>query len=837
MNAAVAWQLLRAGVATNRLRLALTLACIALGVALAGAVHTIHASALAEIDRAARALSGKAELEIRGPRSGFDDALFARIAARPEVAAASPIVEIAAALPAGKTIRVLGIDPLRAIELLPAFVLEAGSTGSPEAARLLDADSVWLSPRAAARLQLRTGGTLRLAAGSGARELKVAGVLTGLDPGAEAAVLDIAAAQSHFGRVGVLSRIEVRLKAGVDEARWRREIAALLPAGVTIAQAASVSGRATEITRAYRVNLDALALVALATGAFLVFSTLALQAARRRQEFALLRALGVTRRGITLILALEGAMIGAAGAIAGTALALVASRAVLARGGADLGAGYFAGHAGAFAPDPWGLGLIAAIAIAMAVAGALWVARAVGRIPVAEALRDRAIDLPHDDAAAGRTAGVLAVAGLPLLLLPSAGGLPLAGYGAIALWLGAAVAAVAPLCGAALACARPRTPVPDLALAQVRHLPGHLAASVAGIVVSASLCVAMAIMVFSFRVSFEEWLHGIVGADLYVRAAEEGDSGFLSRADEARIAALDGVARVEALRFDRLVIDNGTTPFTLVARPIDQRTLDGFQAEPRALPPREPGERHVWINEAARDLLGWKAGDRVTLPVAGRAYEARVAGVVRDYARTWSAGLIPIEDYRAATGDERVNDLALHLAPGADARAVQARVRAALASAPALAIEDAAGILRRSLEIFDRSFAITYALEAIAIVIGLAGVTSSFAALAWSRRREFGVLRFLGLTRREILRMLALEGAAAGAIGAALGLVAGIAISAVLVHVVNRQSFHWSLELHWPVGTLALFLAAVIALCAVAARASGAFAVRREAILAVKEDA
>jgi putative ABC transport system permease protein len=168
---------------------------------------------------------------------------------------------------------------------------------------------------------------------------------------------------------------------------------------------------------------------------------------------------------------------------------------------------------------------------------------------------------------------------------------------------------------------------------------------------------------------------------------------------------------------------------------------------------------------------------------------------------------------------------------------VRAAIRSALPQARALAIEDSGNVLRRALEIFDRSFAVTYALEAIAIVIGLAGVTSSFAALAWSRRREFGVLRFLGLTRGEILRMLALEGAAAGAMGALLGLASGVAISAVLVHVVNRQSFHWSLEMHWPLAALAAFLAALIGLCALAARSSGAFAVRHEAILAVKDDA
>ena len=837
MSAGLVAQLLRGTLRSSPVRLALTLGCIALGVALAGAVHTIHASALAEIERAARTLSGAAELEIRGPRSGFDDTLFARIAARPEVAAASPIVELSAALPAGGSLRVLGIDPFRALAMQPAFVADARATGSGNALNLLDANAAWLTPRAASRLGLAKGSRLALVAGSGVLELEVAGVLGGLGAGVEAAVIDIAAAQARFDRVGVLSRIELRLKPGVDEAQWRREVGVMLPAGVSISAAAATAGRAADITRAYRVNLDALALVALATGAFLVFSTLALQAARRRQEFALLRALGLTRRGLAGLLALEGALIGAAGAAAGTLVALVASRALLARGGADLGAGYFAGHAGAFAPDPWGLAGIAGIAVAMAMAGALWVARAVDRMAVAEALRDRALDLPRAAAASWGVAVLLALAGLPLLLVPSWRGLPLGAYGAIALWLAAAVAAVPPLCRLALGAARPQGPVAALAVAQLRHLPGHLSASIAGIVVSASLCVAMAIMVHSFRVSFESWLRGVVGADLYVRAAEEGDTGHLTRAQQDRVAALPGVASVEALRYDRLIVGNGATPFTLVARPLNERILAGFQAEPRGLPAGAPGERWMWINEAARDLHGWSPGQRITLPVAGRPYEARIAGVVRDYARTWGAAFIPLEDYRAATGDERAHDLAVHLAPGAESTAVRGAITAALPEAPALAIEDSRGVVRRSLAIFDRSFAVTYALEAIAIAIGLAGVTSSFAALAWSRRREFGVLRFLGLKRGEVLRMLALEGAAAGALGAGAGLLAGAAISAVLVHVVNRQSFHWSLELHWPALPLAAFLAAVVALCAFAARASGAYAVRREAILAVKDDA
>jgi putative ABC transport system permease protein len=841
MNAAVAALLIRGTLAANGLRLALTLLSIALGVALAGAVHTVHNSALAEIDRSARALAGAADLEIRGPRSGFSEEVFAAIAQRPEVLAASPVVEVeaAVALGDGGSLRVLGIDPFRAVRLQPAFVAHAASTGAGNANALLDARNAWLSPAAAARWKLREGDTFRLAAGSGEQEFSVAGVLGGMAESGELAVIDIAAAQLYFGRLGLVSRIDVRLRPDAGVARFRESLAASLPPGVVASEPASLSGRAAAITRAYRVNLDALALVALGTGAFLVFSTLALQAARRRQEFALLRALGVTRRGLALLLGLEGAIIGALGAAIGTLLGIVGSRALVARAGPDLGAGYFSGHGGVYAPDTAALVAIAALGIAMSMGGALWVARAVGRIEVAEALRDRSVDLPVTTRADVVLAIVFALAGIPLLYAPALDGLPIGGYAAIALWLAAAVVAVGPLCRGLLARVAPEGPVAALALAQVRHLPGHLAASVAGIVVSASLCVAMAIMVFSFRVSLEEWLRGVVGADLYVRAAPAGDTGFFSQDEQQLVAAIPGIASSEALHYDRIVLpgpDGQDGLLTLIARPVDARILAGYQAQPPSMPAVD-GELHVWISEAARDLRQWNTGDRITLPIAGRDTPARVAGIVRDYARTWSAVVIPLEDFRRLTGDTRANDLAIHYSPGVDGRQVEEAIRKALPGARAMVMEDASELRRRSLEIFDRSFAVTYALEAIAVAIGLAGVTSSFAALAWSRRREFGVLRFLGLKRGEILRMLALEGAAAGGLGAAIGLVSGAAISLVLIHVVNRQSFHWSLSVHWPVASLVVLMLAIVAMCALGARVSAALAVRREAVLAVKDDA
>jgi len=188
VNLSLAALLMRAALAANALRLALTLSCIALGVALAGAVHTVHTSALAEIDRAARAIAGKADIEIRGPRSGFDDALFAAVAGRAEVAVASPVVELEAAFADRPgALRILGIDPLRAVRLQPAFVADRAMTGAPRASALLEAGTLWLSPAAASRLGAREGDTLRLVSGSSALELRVAGTLPAMDAAGELA--------------------------------------------------------------------------------------------------------------------------------------------------------------------------------------------------------------------------------------------------------------------------------------------------------------------------------------------------------------------------------------------------------------------------------------------------------------------------------------------------------------------------------------------------------------------------------------------------------------------------------------------------------------------------
>ncbi|CAD5371930.1 membrane hypothetical protein [Rubrivivax sp. A210] len=389
----------------------------------------------------------------------------------------------------------------------------------------------------------------------------------------------------------------------------------------------------------------------------------------------------------------------------------------------------------------------------------------------------------------------------------------------------------------------PNGALPLLALQRARFQRRTASAAVAGVVASLALSVALTVMVSSFRAGVSEWLDSVLPADLYARSAGSSaaaDQAWLPADLATRAAALPGVLRVQASRVRALAWQPGRPAVTLVTRPITEASVP-LPLLRTPLPPSalQPGEIAVYVSEAMVALHGAETGSRIELPpltAGGARVPARVLGVWRDYARQFGTLAIADADYRRLSGDTRVNDLALWLAPGAEPARVQQALRALLADPALLDFASAAELRRISLRIFDRSFAVTYYLQAVAIAIGLVGVAASLSAQVLARRKEFGLLAHLGLTRRQVMAVVAGEGAAWVAAGALVGLVLGLAIAAVLVFVVNPQSFHWTMALVLPAGRLAALCAAVV----VAGTATAAFSARRamarSAVLSVRED-
>jgi putative ABC transport system permease protein len=849
---------------------------VMLGVALAFSVHLINASALAEFSQAVRSVNGQPDLELRAVQGTFDDSIFERVANHPQVAVASPVLELVTYAMAvsdtatGKRValRVLGLDALVVAQLAPALMPVLDKNSSPDTDRfsLFTPGTVFIN--AAARQNL-PGNTFKIQSGLQLIDVTVAGSVSA--GGAALAVMDIAAAQDLFDKTGQLSRIDVRLKPGVDRAAFVQALE--LPPGITTSEPGDDAQRVSNLSRAYRVNLTVLALVALFTGAFLVFSVLSLSVAKRAQQFALLGVLGLTGRERLRLVLLESGLLGllgsAAGIALGTALAALALRVL----GGDLGGGYFAGVAPSLQWSTLAAVSYGALGIAAALVGGWWPARAAQKLPPAQTLKGLGA-APVQNKNHVLSLMLIAAAGL-LALTPPIHGIPLAAYVSVALLLVGGITALPWLI--ALLYDRlillpwiAHSLLPMLAVERARRVRESAAVAVSGVVASLSLAVALTVMVASFRDSVTHWLDVVLPADLYLRTAAPsasgaGDTVYFTPDFVRSVATVKGVNRVSSLRTTSVLLDASQPAVALIARDIsDPATTLPMIGSPLPVP---PGQIAIYVSEAMLDLYGARPGstfeplskvfssafrpvaqqiqaqkaiNSIALEAPGNVPKFFVAGIWRDYARQFGAIAMDKSDYQRLTGDSRVNDLAIwldtHAVSGDVEQAVRLEADRIYSAGALIEFASTRQIRSISLKIFDRSFAVTYWLQGVAIAIGLFGVAASFSAQVMARRKEFGLLAHLGLTRRQILAVVASEGAAWTLMGAIAGLVLGLLVAVVLVHVVNPQSFHWTMDLITPWLRLLALCTAVVTAGTLTAWLAGRAAAGKDAVLAVKED-
>jgi len=822
---------------SHRGRALVAMLTIALGVGLGYAVQLINGAAFNEFSAAARSLSGQADLQVRGAQLFIDENIYPQLATYSGVAVASPVLEVDAAVPGRNApLKVLGIDVFRAKRVAPDL------TGVPRPQASLDVlagDAIFLSSAAKTWLGAHDGGYVELQSGTSPVKLRAAGGIARTRPGQRIAVMDIAAVQTHFALVGKLSRVDLQLARGVDRDAFRQTLQRELGARLVVTETQDIESRTDRLSRAYRINMNVLALVALFTGAFLVFSTQAAGVVRRRAQFAMLRVLGMTRASLVRQIMLEGALLGVVGGVLGIALGFTVAALALRFFGSDLGGGYFPGVEPRVVFEPVASAIFLALGIGVALAGTL--------VPALEAARARpapALKAGSEEAALaplGRPWPALAclAAGAALTQAPPVFDAPVAGYLAVALLLVGGIALMPRLTAIVFRRAmKPRGAVATLALARLANAPGQASIAMGGVLSSFTLIVAMAIMVTSFRVSVEDWLVHLLSADLYVRMASSGDTGGLRPDQQMQLAAANGVAHAAFTRASKLTLDAAKPPVALIARELDAADPGAtLQMTGAVLPPSSwrADETPVWASEAMADLYGYRVGERVTLPVGGANERFVVAGIWRDYVRQTGALQMRIADYRRLTGDTTATDVAITLRAGSSAAQVIGAIRK-LPFGDALEFSQPGEIRARTLTIFDRSFAVTYLLEAVAIVIGLFGVGATFSMQTLARSREFGMLRHVGVTRAQILALLASEAGWLTLLGIAMGCVLGFAISLILVFVVNPQSFHWSMSLHVPWTMIAIIACVMLASSCATAVLSGRRAVSVDAVRAVRED-
>lgn len=825
-------------------RVLLAALAIAIGVGLGFAVHLVNASALNEFDRAVQAVNGDADLQVHSvtPR-GFDENLYPKLAHVAGIAGASPVIELAAH--SGEVaLTVLGIDVFRAIPVTPLLVGRVAGTGSGQggfaSSETISPDSVFLSPSALSALHQRVGGEIPINAAGKNAILRIAGTLPNVSTDENLAVLDIGTAQWRLGTPGFIQRIDLRFAEGVDAARVRELVRSVLSSDAQVVTRESEQARTGSLSRAYRVNLDMLALMALLTGLFLAYSAQALAVARRHAQFALLRVLGMRRNALLAQILAEGAAMGILGSIGGLLLGWTLALVALRFLGGDLGGGYFSGTSPELVFAPGAALFFFLLGTVAALAGSFLPARAAARAAPAIAIKQVGDPADPRKSPGAAAALLLLVIGACAAFLPPVNGLPLFGYISIALLLAGGVAAM-PLLARILLSPLRRFAFPapaDLALKHLWGAPGQAAIALCGMVASTSLMIAMAVMIWSFRNSVDAWLVQILPSDIYMRV--DSDAGDALTPDvQQRLARIPGIATVHFRKNTPLRLAADRPAVDLMATALNHRDPRGvvpLVGNSLAVP---PGAIPVWVSEPARLMYGYAPGDWITLPLKGGSVKPFfVAGEWRDYGRQQGAIAMDLADYTALTGDTLRTDAAIDLRPGADENRVMRDIRATLPNdvAADTTIMDSRTIRTLSLRIFDRSFAVTYVLEAIAILVGLAGIAATFSSQTLARSKEFGMLRHVGVLRRQIVAMLAAEGALLGIIGTVAGIALGLAISQVLINVINPQSFHWTMDVRLPVTLFVVVTIALIAASAGTALIAGRKAASRDSIMAVRED-
>ena len=861
------WQELR----QHPWRTATALVAIMLGVALGFAVHVINQSALDEFSRAVRSVNGQPDLQLSAMQGGLPLALYPQVAQTQGIAAAVPWIETTVLLPGkdtasgdagaritqgaaqGTALRVVGSDAIKLAPVAPALMPRLFEGGNR--LDLFAPDAVFLNAAALQALHLSpehaVNTPMQWLLNGQLQQLRIAGTVSAA--GAPVAVMDIAALQEKLQRFDRLDRIDVLLADSTARSQVIKDLHQL-PAWqsqMLIQQPSDDQQRVGEMSRAYRVNLTVLALVALFTGAFLVFSVLALSVAQRAPQFALLAVLGATPRQRMALVLLEALALGLLGSMAGIALGSGLAWLALQMLGGDLGGGFFAGVQPALQWSPWAALTFGLLGVAATLAGAWWPARSAMDLPPAATLKG--LGSTHEAAPRAWPALVLLAASVALAFMPPIAGIPLAAYIAVGLLLLGGMAALPWLLGAVLGlmpAVLSQQPLSMLALERARRMRRSTTVAVGGVVASLSLAVALTVMVTSFRGSMMEWLDAVLPAPLYVRAAggsSRADAALLPADAAQRIARLPGIERAQAMRSSQLVLSPERPAISILVRPLKG---DAAQQLPWVSGPVSSGQGiPVHISEAVAQLYGLQPGD--TWPLLSKAFNPQahdsnrheatfyIASIWRDYVRQFGAIALDWQDYLALGGNAQISEIAIW--PKADAgidlhTAIEQAITASNQTAPALEFVSSAALRERSLRIFDRSFAVTYWLQAVAIGIGLFGIAASFSAQVLARRKEFGLLAHLGLTRRNVLAVVAAEGLAWTGLGAIAGTLLGLGVAVILVHVVNPQSFHWTMELRLPALRLLSLAAAVVLAGVITAWLAGRKAASADAVLAVKED-
>ncbi len=811
-------------------RTALIVFAVALGVAVVLGIDLAGNAATGSFRSSMETLTGDNDLEIIAS-GGVPEEVVATLAALRYSIRISPRIEDSAVIvDSKKSLPLIGLDLVAEgsvhaqSESANAAEPFAGKSAEESIEHLGDLDSIWVG----ASLGYKSGDRVQLLINDRQTKYTVRGIYPDSNGNESAIVMDIAAAQHALTRYGRVDRILLKVPPQPSLEEWIQRLRAALPTGVDVRPQGSGTSENRRMLAAFRWNLRLLSYISLIVGAFLIYNTISVSVVRRRPEIGIVRSLGASRAAILAAFVGEADCFGLAGALIGLPLGRFMATGAVKLMATTVQSLYVSSRPGPIELTASSIFLALAVGIGVAVLSAYSPAREAAMVSPVEAMARgrREYDVRVHKGRDFWLAALLGLAAAAAARAPAIAGKPLLGYLAAILLVAASALAI-PAFADALISNSSRLTAKMLgveALLASRSLAASLRRTsvlVGALSTAIAMMTSVGIMVGSFRETVVLWMNDRLPADLYLRpagnpAADRHPTISLDLA--LKVETLPGVEAVARLRAYEISYDG--MPVTLAS--IDPQALrksrrsDFFSGRPIEQVFAELRDSNaVIVSEPFAYKHHAKMGDSITLSLGAAQATFRIADVYYDYSSERGNVIMARGKLLRYLPDPTPSNLAVYVAPGTSVETVRAEIEQAAAGHSILMFSNR-DLRAEAVRIFDRTFAITYALEAVAVIVAVMGIAGALLALVIDRRRELGLLRFLGAASGQVRKLILVEAALLGLLANLAGLLQGFALSLVLIYVINKQSFGWTIRFHWPMQILlgaltVVYLATVLA--------------------------
>lgn len=802
-------------------KLLLAIVGVAIGVAVFVSIRLANTTAFEAFTTSLDVVTGKANLQVLSNDGlGFDERFIAQLRRSPAVIGAAPAIEqyaqvedsLELARPgSGMPLLVFGIDVFAENAFRTYEFQESAGGGDVGLQFLLQRNAIIITDKLARQYRLQRGDSIRLIANGSRIAFQVMGIVkpegTASALGGNFALLDIASAQEVFGRIGRLDRIDL-LVPSEEREQLSEYLAETAPPGVVVREPQSRGSQATRMLESFDLNLTALAFIALFVSMFIIYNTMLTNTLRRRRELGILRALGATRTTIVALFLGEATLIGLLGVAVGLPVGIVLARLALDQVTRTITTLYILTVTDELMIDPATLvlgGVIGLLAsVISALPAALEGARAHPRETFSVQTFETKVSLNLKRIFTGTALALIAAYAASFLgdmLMSPELGFVSAGL----LLLGVALLTPAVISGAGRLFGRLIRRLfgveGELANAYLLASLGRSSTAIAALMTAIAMLIGVSTMVDSFRRTVEYWMRQTVTADLYITVASNRLSASavtpIPEPVWRYVDTLQGVRIIDALRRLKVGYQDGSIF-------VSGATFNAPESEaPLAF--QEGGKWNdimaaldsgaVVVSEGFGLRYGKGMSDTITIATPTGTQSLKIAGIFYDYSSDAGSVMLKREPFMRLFADSALNSIAIHLRDTSAMEQVRQNIERSFAGRYSLVVYSNRALRDDALEIFDQTFAITYALQLVAVIVAAIGVANTLAALVVERSREIGILKAVGATAGQIRKMTLVQAGLIGAASQFLGVGAGLLLSMILIYVINRVSFGWTIQL------------------------------------------